>query len=62
MGDPNAWYYCLAHQKAEKGVGCRGGDRMGPYPDEATARRALELARQRTEAENEADREWEERG
>ncbi|MFD7652646.1 hypothetical protein ACFV4N_01540 [Actinosynnema sp. NPDC059797] len=56
--DPNAWYYCLTHRTVERGVGCRGADRMGPYPDEATAQRALDLARQRTEAEDRADREW----
>ncbi|MEU5693778.1 hypothetical protein [Actinosynnema sp. NPDC020468] len=56
--DENAWYYCLTHAKAEKGVGCRAADRMGPYPDEATAKRALELARERTAAEDKADKEW----
>ncbi|GAA3870636.1 hypothetical protein GCM10022243_39990 [Saccharothrix violaceirubra] len=58
MSDENAWYYCLTHGKAERGVGCRGGDRMGPYPDEATARDALELARRRTESEDKRDKEW----
>ncbi|WP_033442683.1 hypothetical protein [Saccharothrix sp. NRRL B-16314] len=56
--DPNAWYYCLTHQTVEHGVGCRGGDRMGPYPDEATAQRALDLARERTKAEDKSDKEW----
>ena len=56
--DPNAWYYCLTHRAVEHGVGCRGADRMGPYPDEAAARRALDLARERTKAEDKADKEW----
>ncbi|WP_447005808.1 hypothetical protein ACRAKI_04630 [Saccharothrix isguenensis] len=59
--DPNAWYYCLTHQTVERGVGCRGADRMGPYPDQASAQHALDLARQRTKAEDEADTEWDER-
>jgi hypothetical protein len=52
------WYYCLTHNKAEQGVGCKGGDRMGPYPDENTATRALELARERTKAEDKKDNSW----
>jgi hypothetical protein len=56
--DENAWYYCLTHKTVERGVGCRGGDRMGPYPDEATAARALEIARERTRAADEAARKW----
>lgn len=54
------WYYCLTHQKVERGVGCRGGDRMGPYPDEATAGRALEIARERTMEADQANRKWDE--
>jgi len=56
--DPNGWYYCLRHRDVERGAGCRALDRMGPYPDEATAARALEIARERTAAADEADRAW----
>jgi hypothetical protein len=58
MVDPDGWYYCLTHRTPEKGAGCRGLDRMGPYPDEASARRALDTARERNEAADEADRAW----
>jgi len=42
--------------------GCRAADRLGPYPDRETAAHALDLARERTEAADRADREWDERG
>jgi hypothetical protein len=58
MSDKSGWYYCLTHQTVEQGKGCKGPDRMGPYPDEATAARALEIARERTRAADEADRKW----
>ncbi|WP_189224604.1 hypothetical protein [Saccharothrix coeruleofusca] len=58
MVDPDAWYYCLTHREPEHGLGCRAMDRMGPYPDRATAARALEIARERTKAADEADEEW----
>ncbi|MFD9705348.1 hypothetical protein [Lentzea sp. NPDC059081] len=58
MSDSSGWYYCLTHQAVEQGKGCKGPDRMGPYPDEATAARALEIARERTRAADEADRQY----
>ncbi|WP_189059688.1 hypothetical protein [Longimycelium tulufanense] len=54
----SGWYYCLKHNRAEQGFECRAQDRMGPYPDEATAKRALEIARERTEREDARDRAW----
>ncbi|SDN58006.1 hypothetical protein [Allokutzneria albata] len=54
----HAWYFCLKHHTAEQGKTCRGANRMGPYPDKATAERALEIARQRTERADEQDRTW----
>jgi hypothetical protein len=56
------WFYCLKHGTVETAQGCRAADRLGPYPDRATASRALEIARERTKAEDDADREWNERG
>ena len=56
------WYYCLKHGTVEGPEGCRAADRLGPYPDKETASRALEIARERTEAADEADREWRDRG
>ena len=31
------FYFCLTHETVEEGVGCRGADRMGPYPTGAAA-------------------------
>ena len=45
-----SWYYCLVHQKVEPELGCPNSERMGPYPTEADATHALELAQQRNEA------------
>jgi hypothetical protein len=56
------WYYCLKHGTVEGPEGCRAADRLGPYPDRETAAHALDIARERTEAADEADREWKERG
>lgn len=53
----NEWYYCLKHNEVEGYDGCRSADRLGPYPDRETASRALEIARERTEAEDRRDRE-----
>jgi len=54
------WYYCLKHQRAEQGMRCWFRDRMGPYPDQATAERALDIARARNEREDARDRSWRE--
>jgi hypothetical protein len=56
------WFYCLRHNRVEPWDGCRSADRLGPYPDQETAARALEIARERTEAADQADREWAEKG
>jgi hypothetical protein len=56
------WFYCLKHNRVEPSEGCRAADRLGPYPDKETAARALEIARERTEAADRADEEWRERG
>ncbi|MEV6360184.1 FUSC family protein [Nocardia asteroides] len=55
MADDNQWYYCIKHHKAEQGKTCWYGDRMGPYPDQATAERALEIARARNKAADAED-------
>jgi len=26
------YYFCMTHNEVERGPGCRGADRMGPYP------------------------------
>lgn len=52
------WFYCLKHNTVETKDGCRAADRLGPYPDPETAARALEIARERTEAEDRKDQKW----
>ncbi len=58
MSDDNEWFYCVADGTVRRGKESRGLERMGPYPDEATARRALEIARERNKAADEQDKEW----
>jgi hypothetical protein len=53
-----AWYYCLKHKRAEEGKQCPGEDRLGPYPDEASASRALETIRERERRKDAEDRAW----
>ncbi len=53
-----SWWFCLTHGTVEEGVGCRSGDRLGPYDSEAGAARALRQAAERTEAEDARDRSW----
>lgn len=43
------WWYCLKHDRVEHGAGCPNKQRMGPYPDEATAANALNIAARRNE-------------
>ncbi|GLZ35847.1 hypothetical protein Lesp02_80340 [Lentzea sp. NBRC 105346] len=57
MGE-DGWWYCLTHNTVENTRRCRGADRLGPYPDRESAERALELAREKTKAADEADRKW----
>lgn len=52
------WYYSLKDGRVVKAEEVRAVDRLGPYPDKETAARALEIARERTEANDKADREW----
>ncbi|MFD9895846.1 hypothetical protein ACFWY9_41425 [Amycolatopsis sp. NPDC059027] len=59
--DPNpdpGWYYNTRTNEVEHLDRSRGADLLGPYPDEATARRALEIARERTRAADAADAAW----
>lgn len=58
MSDDNQWYYCISDGSVRQGKDARGLDRMGPYPDRATAERALEIAAERNRAADNEDREW----
>ncbi|UOE21811.1 hypothetical protein NI17_002275 [Thermobifida halotolerans] len=55
---PGQWWYSLKTKQVEYGPGSPGKDRMGPYPDRASAEAAMERARERTERWDEEDREW----
>lgn len=59
--DPNpdpGWWYNTRTGEVEHGEVSRAIDRLGPYPDEETARRALEIARERTRRADQADAEF----
>jgi len=44
------YWFCLTHHRVEGEEGCRSADRLGPYPSEAAAARALEAVEERNEA------------
>lgn len=50
MSDAGEYWFCLKHHTVEGVAGCPNKDRLGPYPSEAEAARALEKAAERTEA------------
>lgn len=60
MSEDNEWYFCLSDHTVRRGKESRGLDRMGPYPSEAAAEQALEIARARNKAADDADARWEE--
>lgn len=49
------WWFCLRHNEVEHGKGCPNSQRLGPYPDQATAAQALNIAAERNEAWDEED-------
>ncbi|MFT4088184.1 MAG: hypothetical protein QM658_13745 [Gordonia sp. (in: high G+C Gram-positive bacteria)] len=49
------WYYRLSTGEVSQGKAANVFDRMGPYPDEATARRALDIAKERNAAADSQD-------
>ena len=44
------YWYCLVHHRVEGEEGCRNADRLGLYPTEGEAARALEKVAERNEA------------
>ncbi len=60
MSDDDGWYYSLVDGKVVRAE-VRAVDRLGLYPDRETAARTLEIARERTEANDRADRQEQER-
>ncbi|MGW5054262.1 hypothetical protein [Actinokineospora sp. NPDC004072] len=55
---PEGWWYNTRTGEVEHGTVGKAIDRLGPYPDRATAERALEIARERTAREDARDRDW----
>ena len=53
------YYYNISTGQVEKGLVSSWSDRMGPYATQEDAAAALEKARDRSEAWDEADRKWE---
>ncbi|MCU0301082.1 MAG: hypothetical protein MUF35_05685 [Candidatus Nanopelagicales bacterium] len=45
-----AFWFCLTHMAVEGEEGCAHAERLGPYPDEASAQAALSRAHARSEA------------
>jgi hypothetical protein len=43
------YWYCLKHHRVEHENLCSYADRLGPYPSEAEASRALEKVKERNE-------------
>ncbi len=43
------FWFCLKHHQVEGAEGCRNADRLGPYPTEAEAARALDRVEERNE-------------
>jgi hypothetical protein len=44
------YWFCLTHHRVEEQQGCHNRDRLGPYPTEAEAARALDKVAERNEA------------
>ena len=57
---PQFFFNIRTHQVEELANKSRSEDLLGPYPTREAAENALETARARTEAWDEADRRWNE--
>jgi hypothetical protein len=58
MSEPEEYFFCLKHHRVEqRNQGCPARDRLGPYPSEAEAARALEKVQERNE-EWDTDPRW----
>ena len=57
MSTGEFWFNMVTRQ-VEEGKVSPGADRMGPYASAEEAAQAFEIARERTEAADEADRDW----
>ena len=43
------YWFCLVHHTVERADGCKNADRLGPYPTQAEAARALDKVEERNE-------------
>lgn len=48
-GAEDQWWFCLKHQRVERGPGCPDDVRMGPYASEEDAAGALARAAERNQ-------------
>lgn len=55
-----AYWWCLQHEQVEGDGECRGEVRLGPYPTEDAAARALKTVQERNERIDAEDKAWEE--
>jgi len=53
------WYFNVVTKKVEHHERSKGSDLLGPYADEVTAGRALEIAHGRTQKADAEDAAWE---
>ena len=53
------WYFNVVSKKVEHRDRSKGSNLLGPFPDEVTASRALEIAKERTEKADAGDAAWE---
>lgn len=60
MSQPTEFYFNVRTGQVEEGRQSVSGDLMGPYSSHEEAQGALENARRRNEAADEAERRWEE--
>lgn len=52
------YWYCLTHQRVERGSTCKAEDRLGPYPTEEAARHWRDHHESREERWEEQDEAW----
>jgi len=58
IGRNTSYYYCLKHGTVEKEGECKATDRLGPYPDPASAANALQSVHEREARKQAEDRAW----
>ncbi|MEO5832586.1 MAG: hypothetical protein ABJA16_13180 [Nakamurella sp.] len=58
IGQNTQWFYCLKHHTVEPEGVCKAKDRLGPFPDQASAARALETVHDREARLESEDARW----